>query len=95
MDGDGTSEVIVSRNTFKLNMVEKLRVYDTARIVNLTWQGMGFFQTWETPEIAGYISDYQLKDVDNDGKDEIVITAVSKGVLRSGASSSLLVYELF
>jgi TolB-like protein len=95
MDGDGVSEVIVSRNTFKLNMVEKLRVYDRARIVNLTWQGMGFLESWETPEIAGYISDYQLKDIDNDGKDEIVITAVSKGVLRSGASSSLLVYELF
>ncbi len=95
LDGDGASEVIVSQNSFKLNVLERLRIYDRARLVNLAWRGMGFFENWETPEISGYISDYQLKDVDNDGKDELVITAVSKGALRSGASSSLLVYELF
>ena len=95
LDGDGKSEVIVSRNTFQLNIVEKLRRYDRARLVDLVWQGMGLVESWETPEIAGYISDYQIRDIDNDGRDEILMTAVSKGVLRSGASSALLVHELF
>jgi len=95
LDGDGTSEVMVSQNIFKLNMVERLRGYDRGKIVNLAWRGLGFSESWWTPEISGYISDYQLKDVDNDGRDEIVMTAVSKGILRSGASSSVLVYELF
>jgi len=95
LDGDGASEIIVSRNRFKLDMVERLRIYDRARLVDLAWRGMGFFENWGTPEISGYISDFQLKDVDGDGRGEIVITAVSKGILRSGASSSLLVYELF
>ncbi len=95
LDGDGASEIIVSRNKFKLDMVERLRIYDRARLVDLAWRGMGLFENWGTPEISGYISDFQLKDIDGDGRDEIVITAVSKGILRSGASSSLLVYELF
>ncbi|NIO04521.1 MAG: hypothetical protein GTN74_07870, partial [Proteobacteria bacterium] len=64
-------------------------------LVDLAWQGMGLLENWGTPEIVGYISDFQLRDIDNDGRDEIVMTAVSKGFLRSGASSSLLVYELF
>jgi TolB-like protein len=95
LDEDGTAEVIVSRNTFKLNMVERLRIYDRARLVNLSWRGVGLTENWETPEIPGYISDYQIIDVDNDGKDEIVLTAVSKATLRKGASSALLLYEIF
>lgn len=95
LDGDGIAEVIVSQNTFKLNIVERLRFYDRARLVNLAWRGMGLSESWGTPEISGYISDYQMKDVDNDGKDEIVLTAVSKGFMKSGTSSSVLVYELF
>lgn len=95
LDGDGASEVIVSQNTFKLNIVERLRIYDQARLVNLAWRAMGLSESWKIAEISGYISDYQIRDIDNDGKDEIVMTAVSKGSLRGGASSSLLVYELF
>jgi len=95
LDGDGVSEVIVSHNSFKLNIIEKLRSYDRARLVDLVWRGMGLVESWETPEISGYISDFQIKDIDNDGSDEIVMTAVSKGALRSGASSALLVHEFF
>jgi hypothetical protein len=95
LDGDGVWEVIVSRNTFKVNIAKRLRLYDRARLVGLAWRGLGFSESWGTPEISGYISDYQVKDVDNDGKDEIVITAVSKTTLRSIASSSVLVYEIF
>jgi hypothetical protein len=95
LDGDGASEVVVSRNDFKFNVVERLRSYERARLVNLTWRGLGFAESWGTPEVSGYISDYQIKDVDNDGRDEIVFAAVSKGILRSGASSAVLVYELF
>jgi len=95
LDGDGISEVIVSQNTFKLNIVERLRSYRQARLVNLAWRGFGLAENWKIAEFSGYISDYQVEDIDNDGKDEIVMTGVSKGPLRSGASSSVLVYELF
>jgi len=95
LDGDGVWEVIVSRNTFKVNIAKRLRLYDRARLVGLAWRGFGFSETWGTPEISGYISDYQVKDVDNDGKDEIIVAAVSKTTLRSVASSSVLVYEIF
>jgi hypothetical protein len=94
LDRNGTAEVMVSQNTFKLDLVKRLRMYDTGRLVSLSWQGLGFAESWATPEISGYISDYQIRDIDNDGRDEIVLTAVSKGTLRSGASSSLLLYEL-
>ncbi len=95
LDRNGTSEIMVSQNTFKLDVVKRLRIYEKARLVNLAWRGLGFTETWATPEISGYISDYQIRDVDNDGRDEIVLTAVSKGSFRSGASSSVLLYEVF
>jgi len=95
LDGDGVSEVVVSRNKFKLGALQNLKIYDRANLVHLTWSGMGLVENWKTPEIAGYISDYQIRDVDNDGKDELVIAAVSKRALTAKASSAVLIYELF
>ena len=71
------------------------RIYDRANLVLLNWSGMGLVENWKTPEIAGYIADYQIRDVDNDGEDEVVMAAVSKRALTGKASSVVLVYELF
>jgi TolB-like protein len=95
LDGDGVPEVIVTRNQFKLRALKKLRVYDRANLVLLNWSGIGLVENWKTPEIAGYIADYQIRDVDNDGQDEVVMAAVSKRALSGKASSAVLVYELF
>lgn len=95
LDGDGVPEVVVSRNRFKIGILERTKIYDRATVVNLTWGGIGLVENWKTPDIPGYISDYQIEDVDNDGTDEIVMTAVSRNVLRDKASSSVLVYRLF
>jgi hypothetical protein len=95
LDGDGISEVLVSKNDFKLDILQKLKVYDQARLVLLSWRGTGLMESWKTPDISGYISDYQIRDVDNDGRNEVVIAAVSKRPLSGKASSSVLIYEFF
>ena len=37
---------------------------------------MGMVENWRTKKITGYVADYQFKDIDNDGENEIVLALV-------------------
>jgi hypothetical protein len=51
---------------------------------------------WKTKEIDGYISDFQIKDVDNDGTEEMVVSVMDIGkILDRRPESSILFFELF
>ncbi|MEK6599800.1 MAG: VCBS repeat-containing protein [Deltaproteobacteria bacterium] len=81
LDGDGLSEIIISRNNpgalgryFKRNMS-----YDNGEIINLTWEENSLEENWKTKKIDGYIADYVVNDIDNDGQKELVILVVLDG----------------
>jgi len=71
-----------------------LNLFTASEIYNLEWDGLGMIENWRTKKINGYVPDYAFKDVDNDGKPEIVLALV----LSVGASlknrSVIVVYEL-
>ncbi len=71
-----------------------LKLFTSSEIYNLEWDGMGMAENWRTKKINGYIADYCIKDIDNDGKPEIVLALV----LSVGASlrdkSVIVVYKL-
>ena len=43
---------------------------------------MGLVQNWKTKKIQGYVADYQFKDIDNDGENEVVL-AIRLSMKRS------------
>ena len=55
---------------------------------------MGMVENWRTKKINGYVADYQFKDIDNDGQNEVVLALV----LSVGASlqekSVVVAYKL-
>jgi hypothetical protein len=71
-----------------------LKLFTSSEIYNLEWDGMGMAENWRTKKINGYIADYCIKDIDNDGKPKLVLALV----LSVGASlrdkSVIVVYEL-
>ncbi len=80
-DGDGLDEIIISRNNpgtlgryFKRTMS-----YDNGEIINLTWGENSLEENWKTKKIDGYIADYVVNDIDNDGQKELVILVVMDG----------------
>jgi len=79
--GDGLGEVIISRNDpgtlgryFKV-----IRSYDKGEIIDLLWGGNSLEENWRTKKIDGYIADYVVNDIDNDGQKELVIVVVMDG----------------
>ncbi|MBF0552012.1 MAG: hypothetical protein HQK60_15945, partial [Deltaproteobacteria bacterium] len=74
---DGNKEIIVSQNqdsTFR--MVERYRNFTEGTIVSLTWDGVGMRQNWKTRKVSGYLADYTIGDLNNDGVPELVIMSV-------------------
>jgi hypothetical protein len=64
----------------------------------LIWEEDNLVPQWKTKEIKGYISDYQLKDADNDGEEELVAAVVNytgSSLLGSKGTSNILFYKLF
>jgi TolB-like protein len=100
LDGDGLPEIIVNKNEFTTGtFFERLRSYEKGEIQNLIWEENGLVTNWRTREIKGYIADYQIKDVENIGEDELVVAIVGyeqEGTtLFSKDKSNILFFKLF
>jgi TolB-like protein len=97
LDGDGLGEVIVNKNSVSgIRISERVRMFDRAQIQNLVWEENGLALNWKTREIDGYISDFQVKDVDNDGEPELVVSVIDLGGIstRTG-TSKIYFFKLF
>jgi TolB-like protein len=96
LDKDGVDEVIINRNDAFLGAMERSRSFEKGQIVNLVWDQGNLAQSWTSPQLAGYISDYQIKDVENDGEEELVVALVLPTEGFTGKPNSvILFYKLF
>jgi TolB-like protein len=90
LDKDGKNEVIVIKNkALAGRKLQRFRVFKSGHIECLEWDNVGLFKKWRTREISGYISDYAIADIDNDGTDELVFTLATRidSALSKGKSA--------
>jgi TolB-like protein len=101
LDGDGYPEVIINKNEFLTGtLFERVRIYQKGEIHDLVWDGSGLTTNWKTREIQGYIADYQIGDVDNDGEEELVVAVTAPesemaGIFSRQSKSNILFFKLF
>jgi TolB-like protein len=87
---DGKREVVIVKNISSIGRVLKnLKSFTQSEIYDLEWDGLGLVENWKTKRIQGYVADYQIKDIDNDGENEIVLI-----VRLSGTKSVIAAYDL-
>ncbi|MBW2593901.1 MAG: VCBS repeat-containing protein, partial [Deltaproteobacteria bacterium] len=90
LDKDGKNEVIVVKNKGVAGRkLKRFRVFKSGHIEFLGWDNVGLFKKWRTREMSGYISDYAIADIDNDGTDELVFVLATRvdSVLSKGKSA--------
>jgi TolB-like protein len=97
LDGDGLNEVIINRNTsLTSRLFDKVRFFEKGEIDSLFWDEGTFTTNWKTKEINGYVSDFQVKDVDNDGNDELVAAVMDLGTITDRRNQgNILFFKLF
>lgn len=85
---DGKREIIVVKNISSAGrLFERVKLFTSAEVYNLEWDGMGMVENWRTKKINGYVADYQFKDIDSNGENEIVLALVlARGGLTKGRS---------
>ena len=78
-NGDGQYEVIVVKNhEIVNNVLTNFRKYSDAEIESKIWNGLGLVPNWKTAKISGYMRDFAIGDMDNDGRDELVGAIIQK-----------------
>ena len=95
LDKDGLDEVIINKNESSLGVMEKAKSYEKGEIVNLVWDQSNLAQNWTTQSMNGYITDYQIRDVDNDGEEELVVALVMPGGGFAGKPDSVILFFKF
>ena len=101
LDGHGLYEVIINKNsTSGTRLFDKVRSFDKGEIYGLAWNEDTLATNWKTREVNGYISDFQLKDADNDGEEELVLAVILpeegvEGVFTKKVRSNILFFKMF
>ncbi len=92
---DGKEEIIIVKNLSSSGrMFERVKLFTSAEVYDLEWDGTGLVENWRTKKINGYVADYQFKDIDNDGDKEVVLALVLSvgGTVRD--RSVIVAYKL-
>ena len=92
---DGKKELIVVKNNSATGRVFKnTTLFNSSEIYNLEWDGLGLTENWRTGKINGYVADYQFKDIDNDGQNEVVLALVLSVGVTIQEKSVVAAYKL-
>jgi len=90
MNKNGKKEVIIIKNMGSAGRVLKgVKSFSRCEIHDLEWDGLGMGEQWKTKKIQGYVADYQIEDINNNGKKEIVLI-----VRLSRTRSVIVAYDL-
>jgi TolB-like protein len=97
LDGNGKNEIIVNQNkSTTYGLAQRLRAFSDGRVVSLSWNGIGLEPVWESRQLNGCLSDFKIKDLDNDGKPDLVVAMLQErgGSLFKDAKSLVVSYTL-
>ncbi len=103
LNGDGIPQIIIYKNEPVTRLFEKARTYEKGEIYCLIWDEGDLVTSWKTRPVKTYIADYQVKDADNDGNDEVVLAVVTSedsgegisGLLSSKKVSHIYFFKLY
>lgn len=87
-------EILVPRNEGS-RLFGNYRKFESSALKALAWDGRGLKELWHTRSQSGYLSDFTVADVDNDGTPELAMSVLfSHEGIKSKARSGLVVYDL-
>ena len=95
-NNDNKNEVLVIKNeAFTGRLFKNYRRYGSGAFHALSWDGLGLTPLWQTQKISGYVSDFYLADMNNDGNQQLVAAVVSRrDSIITSPKSTVIWYDL-
>jgi len=91
---DGNNEILVPANEGSRIMARNPS-FGSSRLMAMQWDGYTLRQVWHTQPLEGYLADFRLADIDNDGHPEAVLAeAFTSGTFLHSTRSALFAYKL-
>lgn len=92
---NGKKDLLVVKNISTVGrLFQNMKIFSSSEIYDLEWNGLGFAENWRTKKIQGYVADYQIKDIDNDGKLDVVLSLVLSYDMGITRRSVVVAYAL-
>lgn len=86
-------EILVIQN-YGQRILARNRFFGSSRLVAFKWTGGVLEERWSTPRQNGYMPDFTLGDVNNDGREDIaVIIQIKRGGIVQDAKSSIITFD--
>jgi len=93
-DGDKKNNVIVTKNISPTGRtLQQLKTFTGSEMYCFEWEGLGLAELWHTRKLNGYVADFQLADVDNDGEKELILALVTSFGSSYGDKSIIAIYK--
>jgi hypothetical protein len=93
LDRDGRYELLANKPiTTAGKLFTNYRTYPQGEIHAMLWDGMGMDLLWKTRRIKGTVCDLSVADVDNNGRQDLVIAVNSYAGVTSGIKTRCAVY---
>ena len=96
INGDGVNDIIAVKNyEIARNILGTFKFYNKHHIEILTWNGVSLITKYKTGIIYGFVRDFIVGDLDDDGKNELIVAVVKregKSILAK-PKSLLMVYK--
>ena len=98
IDGDGKPNPIVVKNSeIGGGTFGQYKKFKDGNLQVMNWNGIALAPVFQTMAVQGWISDFDIADLDGDGIDELVVSVVGRtkmSILSRDKSSNILSYKL-
>jgi len=96
IDKDGKKEVVICQNHSATGRIfDDFRWFKSGKVHFMAWDGAGLTSKFTSQKLSGTISGYQIADLDQDGRMELIISSVTSESYFVGLPKSRLVmYDL-
>ncbi len=96
VDSDGKKEVVVCQNISKtMRLTEDFRWFGSGSVHFMAWDGVGLNTVWTSQKLSGTVVGYAVADMNQDGRNELIIASVTSESYFVGLPKSRLVmYDL-
>jgi hypothetical protein len=75
----------------------RIKRFKEGRVEIMSWNGIALAPVFQTVPLQGWVSDFDIADIDNDGIEELVISVVTRSkiaILAGDKTSNIISYKL-